>query len=58
MSVCARLLAALGLGLAGWMAQAVDNTAVLNLEPNPNNPRNSEGAFVTLKSGRILFLYQ
>ncbi|HYG74057.1 MAG TPA: sialidase family protein [Planctomycetota bacterium] len=30
---------------------------VLNLEPNKENPRNSEGAFVTLKEGRILFLY-
>jgi sialidase-1 len=39
------------------MVQAGDITTVLNLEPHPNNPRNSEGAFVTLKSGRILFLY-
>jgi len=39
------------------MLQAADNTVVLNLEPKPDNPRNSEGAFVTLKSGRILFLY-
>jgi sialidase-1 len=34
-----------------------DNAVVLNLEPTPDNPRNSEGAFVTLKSGRILFIY-
>lgn len=57
MSVHARLLAALGLGLAAGMVQAVQNTTVLDLEPVPNTPRNSEGAFVTLKSGRILFLY-
>jgi Neuraminidase (sialidase) len=30
---------------------------VLNLEPDRANPRNSEGSFVTLKSGRILFYY-
>lgn len=29
----------------------------LNIEPTKENPRSSEGAFVTLKSGRILFLY-
>lgn len=38
-----------------------DNTngpeLVLKLAPNDNNPRNSEGAFVTLKNGRILFIY-
>jgi sialidase-1 len=30
---------------------------VLNLEPGPGNPRNSEGAFLHLKDGRILFAY-
>lgn len=34
-----------------------ENEVVLNLEPTAENPRNSEGAFVTLRSGRILFLY-
>lgn len=29
----------------------------LSLEPGPNNPRNSEGDFITLKDGRILFVY-
>ncbi len=29
----------------------------LRLEPGPDNPRNSEGDFVTLKDGRILFVY-
>jgi sialidase-1 len=33
------------------------NEVVLNLDPTHDNPRNSEGAFVTLKSGRILFIY-
>lgn len=30
---------------------------VLNLEPGPGNPRNSEGDFIRLQDGRILFAY-
>jgi BNR repeat protein len=30
---------------------------VLNLDPGPNNPRNSEGDFIQLEDGRILFVY-
>lgn len=30
---------------------------VLELPPSPSNPRNSEGAFITTKDGRILFVY-
>ena len=30
---------------------------VLELPPGPGNPRNSEGAFLSLKDGRILFVY-
>lgn len=44
----------------GALAQAkpADSPAcVLNIEPGPGNPRNSEGAFVRLKDGRILFAY-
>ena len=44
----------LGLGHA---ASAAESAVVLNLEPDRANPRNSEGSFVTLKSGRILCLY-
>ena len=29
----------------------------LELKPGPDNPRNSEGAFMTLKDGRIMFAY-
>ena len=47
----------LWLGLTGCIAQAADNSVVLNLEPTKDIPRNSEGAFIALKSGRILFLY-
>jgi len=32
-------------------------TRTLELPPGAGNPRNSEGAFVTLKDGRILFVY-
>lgn len=34
---------------------APEQTLILN--PGPNNPRNSEGDFVTLKDGRILYIY-
>lgn len=30
---------------------------VLKLDTGPNNPRNSEGDFITLKDGRIMFIY-
>jgi len=53
------VLAALGsaaLALAALGAEPADRI-VLNLEPTRENPRNSEGSFVTLKSGRIAFYY-
>ena len=34
-----------------------ESRVVLELPPGPGNPRNSEGAFLTLKDGRILFVY-
>jgi sialidase-1 len=34
-----------------------ENEVVLDINPTHDNPRNSEGSFVTLKSGRILFIY-
>lgn len=36
---------------------ASDNVVVLNLEPSEKNPRNSEGSFIALRSGRIAFYY-
>lgn len=30
---------------------------VLKLLPGPNNPRNSEGDFITLKNGKIIYIY-
>lgn len=46
--------------LSSVPAQAQENksqTLALQLAPGDNNPRNSEGDFITLKDGRILFIY-
>ena len=32
-------------------------SVALELPPGPNNPRNSEGAFIPLKDGRIMYVY-
>lgn len=37
--------------------RANENAVVLDIEPTQENPRSSEGAFVSLKSGRTLLLY-
>lgn len=49
------LLALITGGLASL--PAAENTVVLEIQPTPAFPRNSEGSFVTLRSGRILFCY-
>lgn len=36
---------------------AAENIVSLNLDPTQEHPRNSEGSFATLPSGRILFCY-
>jgi sialidase-1 len=46
-----------GLLLTIRLAADQGNVTVLDLNPNAGNPRNSEGSFVTLKSGRIAFYY-
>ena len=53
------LLACLALVPSLPLAAAADpaNTVVLDIGPSREFPRNSEGAFATLKSGRILFCY-
>ncbi|MGV3556503.1 sialidase family protein [Larkinella arboricola] len=39
-------------------AQTVPGSSIaLQLNPGPDNPRNSEGDFITLKNGHILFIY-
>jgi len=47
-------LALTGVGFAG---AAPVNSIVSNLVATAQHPRNSEGAFITLRSGRVLFLY-
>ncbi|MDB6137587.1 MAG: exo-alpha-sialidase [Verrucomicrobiaceae bacterium] len=39
------------------LLQAAENIISLNLEPTKEHPRNSEGSFATLASGRIIFCY-
>lgn len=34
-----------------------ENEIVLRINPGPDNPRNSEGSFIGLKDGRILYVY-
>lgn len=54
------LFFALAISLLGTYAPAQKNktqTLALQLNPGPDNPRNSEGDFITLKDGRILFIY-
>ncbi len=49
------LLSAAMLAVSADPAQGVK--VALELKPGPDNPRNSEGAFMPLKDGRIMFVY-
>ena len=40
-----------------FAAEPLQSTVSLNVEPTKENPRNSEGSFATLASGRIIFCY-
>jgi sialidase-1 len=51
------ILLTLGLVRAGLAASPPAGGVVLDIDPSPENQRNSEGAFVTLADGRILFCY-
>jgi len=65
------LLSSIGIGLLitgcilGFKNMPGDNKqlqdpgkeVVLSLDPGPDNPRNSEGDFIDLKDGRMLFVY-
>ena len=44
-------------GASHRAADAAEDEIVLNLEPTKENPRNSEGSFARLKSGRVIFYY-
>lgn len=55
-----RLLIPLLWAVIGFTATALGQTdpaVTLQLRPGENNPRNSEGDFITLKNGKILFVY-
>ena len=58
-----KLISVLVLGLMGGLATVVgaeDEAEILRdvlLPPGPGNPRNSEGDFIELKDGRVLFIY-
>ena len=41
----------------GQQVPTLKNNVVLRLNPTEANPRNSEGSFITLKDGKILFVY-
>lgn len=38
-------------------AASAESVITFNLDPTKENPRNSEGSFATLKSGRVIFIY-
>lgn len=52
-----RRIFALCLVLFPLLLGAAENRIVLEIQPSKEYPRNSEGSFVTLKSGRILYFY-
>ena len=43
--------------MSGLAADVPPGEVTLNVEPTKENPRNSEGSFATLASGRIIFCY-
>ena len=49
------VLSAVGLSMLADPAPGVK--IALELKPGPDNPRNSEGAFISLKDGRIMYIY-
>ena len=57
------LIATVGFGACNSASKVQKDTPgagkelVLKLEPGTNNPRNSEGDFISLKDGRVLFVY-
>lgn len=54
---CLMYLPWMGILLGSLSAPSAGAQVVLELKPSPTNPRNSEGDFVVLRDGRILFVY-
>jgi sialidase-1 len=52
-----RVLAAAAAFMMASAVAAQDNIVSYNVEPTPEHPRNSEGSFATLSSGRVIFCY-
>ena len=46
-----------GISVFALQMMAQVGTCVLSLDPSPANPRNSEGDFIRLRDGRLLFVY-
>ena len=46
-----------GVIFTSYAQQIIPRDLVLHLTTAPDNPRNTEGSFITLKDGRILFIY-
>ena len=55
LAITSKLLALLFASCA--IAHAAESVITLNVEPSKEHPRNSEGSFATLASGRIIFCY-
>ena len=55
LAITSKLLALLFASCA--IAHAAESVITLNVEPSKEPPRNSEGSFATLASGRIIFCY-
>ena len=55
--VCPLLLMCVAAFGAAALPTSIAAPVVLELAPGPGNPRNSEGAFLELKDGKILFVY-
>ena len=52
-----RTLLLIPLLLSSAYCGAAESVITLNVDPSKEHPRNSEGSFATLASGRILFIY-
>ncbi len=57
MAICCFFILLSAFNLAGNDFSEAGKEITLRLEPSNKNPRNSEGDFIQLKDGRILFVY-
>ncbi|WP_215242333.1 sialidase family protein [Dyadobacter helix] len=54
---CGQIICFLLVVLNGYAQTIAGSHAVLDIRAGDNNPRNSEGDFITLNDGRIMFVY-